>query len=296
MIAEEIKKVFRVCSSNRVQHQSLVGLDFKIADERNILFRLCFSVLANWPLAIVLLILYLNPYRYQLLLQSLFPTDNQLLLWSYSENFVMAFLICTIIGSLLGFEILWLSIIAWLVSNGEIHVLISVGAASGIIFSSARRNLKLISLLQAKMKNTWMYFSLLQMVSACLSSLMNYFLYVNLKNFGFFSATMSINRYEFFVLSVCIHYATQFVVLSIWGHFYSRRKVEPADWKISYSTADMIKKLNLSREFKFQLKLFCQEKLQIKSEIPEVTGIPDRLLKLSASETEFLKIAVQNLN
>lgn len=295
MIQDMIKKVIKKFSATQVQYESLVALDFKMCDEKSGLMQMCFSLLANWPLALIFVIMYFNPFRYQFSIQSFFLADSRIMAWAYSENFMMAFVIFALIGSLISIEILWLTLIAWLISNGEIHVLISVGAAAGIIFSAARKNLKLISLIETKMKNTWMFFSLVQMISVCAASAISYFLYLNLKNFNFFSSSMTINRYEFFVLTVFIQYLTQFGLLGIWGHFYSRRKIEPADWKISYTTAEIIRKLNLSRSFRSELLLFCNEKLEIKSTMPILAGIPDRLQKLSNSETEYLKKAVQNL-
>jgi hypothetical protein len=296
VIQEQILKVMGIFSASRVQHESLVSLDFNTENSRNIFMRLSFSVLANWPIAIIFALLYLNPFRYRFLLQSLFADYDRFILFMYNENFLIAFLVFAIIGSILNFEIFFLAIIGWLISNGEVHVLISVGAAAGIIFSSARRNLKLISVVSPKVKSAWMYFSLVQMTSVAIASAVNYVLYLNLKNLGFFSATISVNRFEFFVAAVFVYYAIQLFLLSLWGHFYSRHKSDPADWKISYSTADIVNKLNLGKKFKSDLLTFCKEKLVSKSKNSEVEGMPDRLLKLSQSETEYLKKAVVNLS
>ncbi len=296
MIAQQIKKILLQFSASKVQHESLVAYDFKMTDKKSALMQMCFSALANWSLIIIFALLYINPLRYQFSIHSFFEADSRLVFWAYSENFLWGFLIFTVLASLVNIEILWLSILAWLISNGEIHVLISVGGVTGVFFASARRNLKLMTFMQSKIKKVWMYFSLAQIAAVFTSAILNYFIYVNLKNFGYFSTTMTINRFEFFIFAVALHNFIQFVVLSLWGHFYARYTTEPSDWIISYSSAEILNKLSLSRKFKFELKDFCQQKLNEKMIAPFVEGLPNRLLKMSEAETAHLKIALQSLS
>ncbi len=290
MIIEQIFKTLRLLSPVKAQHQALVDIDFNKVDEKSALMQICFSVLSNWPLALVFILFLINPFRYQLSIHRFFEADGKLMLWAYSENFFLGFIIFLLLQSVIRSEILWLSVIGWFISNGDIHVFISIGAVAGVFFASCRRNLKLIPLLEAKMKKTWTYFSILQLLSLLFAAVINYFLYFNLKNFEFFSATMNVNRFEFFMIAVVLHHLIQLGIFSVWGHFYSRRKIEPADWKVSYSTADLFSKLSLGSVFKAELKTFLEGKLKEKSKLLDVAGIPERLLKLSEKETEYLKI------
>jgi hypothetical protein len=291
VIIEQIKKVIRTFSPAQAQHEALVGLDFKTSDEKSALMQMCFSVFSNWPLAVIFILFLINPLRYQFSIHRFFEADGRLMLWAYSENFFLGFIIFLLLQTLIRSELLWLSVIGWFISNGDIHVFISVGCVVGVFFASARRNLKLIPLLEAKMKKTWTYFSMLQLLGLLLAAVINYFLYFNLKNFGFFSATMNVNRFEFFILVVLLHHGIQLGVFSIWGHFYSRRKIEPADWKVSYSTADLFSKLSLGSVFKAELKTLITEKLTEKSNLSGSEGVPERLLKLSKVEAEYLTSA-----
>ena len=290
MIIEQIFKTLRLLSPVKAQHQALVDIDFNKVDERSALMQICFSVLSNWPLAVVFILFLINPFRYQFSIHRFFEADGKLMLWAYSENFFLGFIIFLLLQSLIRSELLWLSVIGWFISNGDIHVFISIGAVAGVCFASCRRNLKLIPLLESKMKKTWTYFSILQLLSLLFAAVINYFLYFNLKNFGFFNATMNVNRFEFFILAVVLHHLIQLGFFSIWGHFYARRKIEPADWKVSYSTADLFSKMSLSSVFKAELKTLIEAKLNEKSKLFDVAGVPERLLKLSEKETEYLKI------
>lgn len=293
---EQIKNVIKKFFAAQVQHESLVALDFKIITEKNALIQMCFSTLANWSWIFIFGALYLNPFRYQFSLQSMVQSDSRIMMWAYSENFFLGFVILLFLASVINIEILWLTIVAWLISNGEVHILISLGAVSAIFFASARRNLKLISALKDETKKTWMYFSLIQVLSVLVSAAINYILYFNLKNLGYFSSTMAVNRFEVFVLAVFIHQLSQFLFLSIWGHFYSRRLVEPADWKVSYSTAAILPRLILGSKFKQELKNLSKDKIKEKSEYEAMPGIPDRLLKMSKIENESLSTALTYLD
>ncbi len=296
MIIEQLKKIIQKNSATRAQHEALVSIDFKLVDEKAGLMQLCFSVFAQWPVAVAILILFLNPWRYQMSLQSLLGFDGRMMMWTFSENFLLGYVVFAILGSLVKIELLWLSIIAFLISNGEIHVLIAVGAATGVFFSTARRNLNLISALDGRIKGTWIFYSALQMVLVFVAAAVNYIIYMNLKNFGFFNATIYVNRYEFFSLAVLIHYMIQFLGLSAWGHFYARRKIDPADWKISYSTGLILRRLSLRKYFKIQLKEVVENKIKQKADTSTTVGIPERLLKLAQAEQENLKLALESLD
>lgn len=248
-------------SAKKIQHESLVAIDLKMMNEKKSLIQMCFSVFSNWPLIVIFGVFYLNPFRYQFSVHSFFQSNDQIIIWSYGENFLLGFLFFAILDHILSFEILWLTVIGWLISNGEIHVLISVGACAGVLFSEARQNLKLISIFQGRTKKIWTYFSLIQMLCVFIAAATNYIFYMNLKNFGFFSATTTIHRFEFFILSVMFHYIVQLILLSVWGHFYSRRKERLAETSSvgshkPYMTTTIFEKLNLSRDFKNKLKLF----------------------------------------
>lgn len=296
MIIEQLKKIIRKMSAARVQHEALVETDFKLVDEKSGLMQLCFSVFAQWPVAVMLFIIFVNPLRYQMSIQSLLGFDGRMMMWTFSENFLLGYVVFAILGSLIKIELLWLSIIAFLISNGEIHVLIAVGAATGVFFSTARRNLNLISALEGRIKGTWIFYAALQMVLVFIAAAVSYIIYLNLKNFGFFNATMYVNRYEFFSLAVLIHYSIQFLGLSVWGHFYARRKIDPSDWKISYSSGLILSRLSLSSSFKEQLKAFIDDKMSQQSESKSTKGIPERLLKLAQTEQENLKTAFGELS
>lgn len=298
MILEQIKKNIFKMSSVKTQHEALAAIDFKLTDEKSGLMQMCFSILADWPIVLMMLVLFLNPLRYQLSMFSFLPMDSKVLVWAFSENFFLGFLIFALANTLLNYRFLWLSIVAWLISNGDIHIFLTIGAVSGLFFSATRKNLKLSADIHGKIKNTWLFFSMVQMAAVIFSAIVNYTIYFNLKSLGYFSATMAVNRYEFFMLAVIIHLFSEFVLTSIWGHFYSRRKIEPADWKLFYSTAVILKKLRLSSKFKNQLLNLIEKKIfdQNSNGLTHTEALPERLLKLAQAENESLQKAKEQLS
>ena len=293
MILEQIKKNILKLASVKTQHEALAAIDFKLSDEKSGLIQMCFSILSDWPIVVMLVLLYLNPLRYQFSLFSFLPMDSKVLVWAFSENFFLGFLILSLANTIFNFRFLWLTVIAWFISNGDIHIFLAIGAVSGVFFSSIRKNLKLSADIHGKIKNTWLYFSIVQMASVILAAIANYNVYFNLKSLGYFSATMSVNRFEFFILAVMIHLFSELVLTSIWGHFYSRRNIEPADWKLYYSTAPVLKKLRLSPQFKTQLLNFIEKKIfeQNSNGLTHAEVLPERLQKLALAENESLQKA-----
>lgn len=298
MILEQIKKNVLKMSSVKTQHEALAAIDFKLTDEKSGLLQMCFSILADWPIISMMIVLFFNPFRYQFSMFSYLPVDSKILVWAFSENFFLGFLVFALANTLLNSRFLWLTVVAWFISNGDIHIFLAIGAVSGIFFSAARKNLKLSTDIHGKIKNTWLFFSILQMLAVILAAIVNYTIYFNFKSLGYFSATMSVNRFEFFMLAVTIHLLAEFVLTSIWGHFYSRRKIEPADWKLFYSTAVILKKLRLSSQFKTQLLNFIEKKIfdQNTNGLTHTEVLPERLLKLALAENESLQKAKEQLS
>ncbi len=222
-IKDEIAIVVKSWSPEKVQNKAFADLSNSQPDRRRILLRMCFSVLAAWPVYVIFLLLYFNPFRYHFSLHRLFSEGSPISQFMFGENILITFIVVLILASLLPFEIIWLTLLGYLISNAEIHLTLALTGVCAVFFALARANLKHSMLLSSKAKNTLMMYSGLQIVSVVLATAVIFFLYKNMREAGYFSTSIMANRFEFFVLAVFIQHFLQLFILSLWGHYVSRR-------------------------------------------------------------------------
>jgi len=222
-IKDEVAVVVKSCSPQKIQNNAFVDLNSPQAQRPRVLLRMCISVLAAWPIYVIFLILYFNPFRYHFSLHTLFSEGSAVTQFMFSENILIAFIAVLILASLVPIEIIWLTILGFFISNGDIHLTLAITGGCAVFFALARRNLKKSMLLSGPSKNTLMVFSGLQIFSVVVATVIIFFLYKSMRDAGYFSVSMTANRFEFFVLTVFIQHFVQFGILSLWGHYVSRR-------------------------------------------------------------------------
>ena len=226
-IKDEIAVVVKSLSPEKVQRQAFADLNnpdqAHQPDRRRTLLRLCFSVLAAWPVYVVFLLLYFNPLRYHFSLHRLFSEGSPVSQFMFGENILITFIVVLILTSLIPLEILWLTLLGYLISNADIHLTLALTGACAVFFAVARGNLKKSMLLSGPAKNTLMIYSGLQILSVVVATTIIFFLYRNMREAGYFSISMTANRFEFFILAVFIQHFLQLFILSLWGHYVSRR-------------------------------------------------------------------------
>ena len=194
------------------------------------LLKICFSALKSWPLYVFFLVLYFLPFRYELSIHRFLNSESPLVHALYSENFLMAFILFFVVTLLYPQSWLWLGLTAILIASGSLHILLALGAVAGVFFALARRQLKQAMTLSSGAeksigaeKSLQLWVSGLKMLAVFLATAVSFYLYHFLRQQGYYSSSITINRFETFVLSVFLNHLIQTVLLAIWGHFYVRR-------------------------------------------------------------------------
>lgn len=314
LVKQSIQTVLKSRSPLRAIEQALVSFDFGIKSERQSLMQVCFSPMAGILSVLVLVLLMLSPLRYHFSVMSIVGLENPALLILYKTDIqsqVMFFVLGLVLGTWIRWDYLVLGIIGFFLSNGDLHLVLAHSALWGLLFSQIRRQLKWLSpsmgQLEPHIRSILIWICSLQILGFVAYAFMSFNLYLILQNFGYFSASMKVNRMEFLILSLCLFYALQFSVLSLWGHFYSKRQKEPSKWNVKYSTVYLLPQMHLNQLFQkeFETKVIdlYKARVQKKSESPATASTPEtenanilkvmpkRLLELNGRELENIAIA-----
>lgn len=311
-VISAITSVLKTFSASRAMMESMMAIDFKMDELRDALMRMSFASLASWPVVLMLIYFCFDPTRSIWSLQGfLSKIDSQVGLWLYEVSIgslTIVFLFFFLIEWFLRKEYWLVFIILFLQSRSDIHLTFSLVAFLAIYFSQScylwwfHIELKSVTLKRWLGLTNGLYISWL--ISTCLT-LAGYF-YLQKK--GYFSFSITANRYEFLFLSIFLFYFLRFFVSSIWGHFYYQKwistKLEPTDLQIHYSTTTWLLRFKMQRKFKALLKekintvlpdydQKLSDYLKLKDQGP--VSIPDTVIKAFQQEWEYLKLASQRL-
>ena len=291
MIFTQIRNVIKTFYSERAEHEALLAFDFKLADFKTSLVRLCFSPLANWPLFILIFIFYFNPFRYQFQILSKFAWASSFIYapqWQIGLSFGM---ICSYFLGLINIPI---AVALYFISQGEIHTIIAGSMIVGVFAGRSLRYFKLMVKLKSETRKIAIYFNLLQVISLVVATMINLYLFEYMTIVGLFSRTLYAYRFEFIAMNLMVIYALQLVFNSLWGHFYARKCFEPSKIQIYYSTAQVLRHFFISSAFKDKLKdqvSIKKAELQIQLKDSSVAYLPKNILHAAEEEKSFLELA-----
>ena len=248
-----LKQVFWSFSPTQSQLQAMIRIDFKIEDARTNWMRLCFSVLASWPLLAVLMVLYLVPdanfLRLSLALQK-HPSFIFWLLDGRALNMLIFFGGFFLIQWIVRLPFVFIVIIFNYLMRSDLHFHLALAALVGVFAGHGSWMLWLQKKTESDTRIIWKKAMTLQLfavlVSVIIISLVLQAMHIN----NFFAASAIANRPEFFLYSLVLIYFLQFLFLSIWGHFRFQQKKEPADFPVCYSTAAWLNQVILQTQFK----------------------------------------------
>lgn len=300
MVLEQIKLTLKSFSVLKNQHEALVTFDFDKSKRREALMRLCFSPLAAWPLFVILVLFLLNPLRYQFSLTQALGMENILVQTLFGMDWLYAAVLCGVFFALSYFtrkEFLWLGIIGFLLAQGDLHLLLALTLVACVLAARLMINFRCIRFLESYTKSVLLVTLFLSLVAWALAVHLSFELYKALLQAGYFSASMFANRLETFILVVALYYGLELFVLSVWGHFYTKRNPEPSEFAIQYSTALILSKLSLGIAFKALLKEQVAHKQNNKPiyEKADLDLLPKRLVELHRKEESFLTKALSVL-
>lgn len=191
---------------------------------RQKLMFICFSPLSSWILFAGFVLMYLNPWRYFLSISQInflndlvthyfFSNDGQLILIIAFALFLVSFFAKA--------EFILIGLLAFLISNGDIHLRNALIFLPMIVLGRLMLHLKLIRQLQSEAKKTWSIICVLLFLAWMMTTWLTLNAFQFLSDLGLFSGNMHFLRFEVFVASVFSYYFMELLILSIWGHFYS---------------------------------------------------------------------------
>ncbi len=307
MIKSAVKDVFFSFSPQLAQLEAMINLDFKLGEERLQLMKLCFSPLAVWPLLLGLLLICVDPTKHLWSLQWVLQGNYQItfmLLDGRLANVFTFYLIFFVIARRLRSDYLLIASVFYFLAKSDLHFHLALAAALGTFLGRGIYLLSLGKTLASEAKQLWKIVTSLQLAATLASTVITVWALQNLTAQGYFSQSMTINRSEFFICSIGLHYFLQFVVLSTWGHFRQQKLFEPSDFPTCYSTSTWLTKLKLRSQFIKNLKPHVASKIKLhQSNLNELqmikdqspVSIPAKIAKILQTELEYLKLASSRL-
>ena len=204
-----------------------------------------------------------------------------------------------LIGRFLRFDFIGLFILAWLLGNGDMHVVLAQAGLLGILFSQIRIQLKWIGKTQGAVKKIIQWVVGLQFATFVLFVFLSWLSLANLRASGLLDQSMRAYRLEYLILAYAFYQLLILIVLTGWGHFYFRRPADPSVWNLKYSSVLLIPQFFLNGTFQkiFEAQvteLFNQRVRrdgELRSDDPVYKIIPQKLRDMQKQETEFLTLA-----
>jgi len=295
MIFTQIKNVMKSLFSERAEHEALLAYDFKLTDFKTALMRLCFSPLANWPLFILILILYFNPFRYQF---QILGGISGAISFIYAPHWQIGLSFGIICSYFLGRINIPIAVALYFISQGEVHTIIAGSMIVGIFAGRSLKYFKFAVKLESETRKLAIYFNILQLVSLTAATFISLYIYEYMTAMGLFSRTLFAYRFEFISISLLVIYAVQLVLNAIWGHFYARKSFEPSKIQTFYSTSQILHRFSFGSSMNEQLKQqVATKEAELKAQLEDssVAYLPKNILNTAKEEHAFLNLAQKYL-
>jgi hypothetical protein len=295
MIFTQVKNIMKSLFSERAEHEAILAYDFKLADFKTAVMRLCFSPLANWPLFLLILVLYVNPFRYQFqILGGLAGAVS----FIYAPHWQIGISFGIICSYFLGLINIPIAVALYFISQGEVHTIIAGSMIVGVFAGRSLKYFKLAVKLEGEIRKMAIYFNIFQLISLVAATFISLYIYEYMTAVGMFSRTLFAYRFEFISISLFLIYAIQLLVNAIWGHFYARKEFEPSKIQIHYSTAHILSRLSFGSSMKEKLKQqVAVKESELKAQLSDTTMayLPKNILNTAKEEKAFLDLAQKYL-
>lgn len=284
-----LKNVILAFSPSRSFIEAMMKYDFRIGDRKGNLIQLCFSNLASWPLIPILALIFFDPFKYSWKLVDFITFENPLILFFLDgriANMAAVFVIFFIAEWVFRKEYLLLALVFYFVNRSELHIHLATVGVLGVYASRICYLWRLSVDLESETKKIWMSASVLQFAAWLLIAFTTLTALDYLQINHLFSQTGELSRYNFLVLIVLLYHGFSHVLLSLWGHFYAQRMLEPSHLPIFFSTAKWISKFNMRYYLQNLLKLRIKEQLE-KHSVSQI-----QLLELKEQNPGILRLSV----
>lgn len=260
-----LKEVFLSYTPARSLIESMMKYDFKIGEMKTNLMQICFSNLASWPLIPILFIIYLDPFKYSWSLVGLLSFENPfvlLLLDGRISNMIVFFFIFFILEWVFRKEYILIAAVFYFLNRSELHIHLATVAVFAIYFSRICYLWWFSVDSESETKKIWKSVSILQTCAwffvgfATITALD----FVQLNHL--FNRNGELSRFNFLCIAILLYHGFSHLFLSLWGHFYSQKKIEPSHLPTYYSTANWLLRFNMSYYLQRLLKTQVSQQLQ----------------------------------
>ena len=304
MIKQAVLANLKKTSSLRAIEEGLVSFDFQVKDPQLSLMQLSFSTLSSWLSLVLMLVAWLSPLRYQFTLVETLGFEHPLISFLFQSTLQaqsLVFIAFLLLGSLVRFEFIVIFLLTFLLSNGDIHIVLAQAGLLGILFSQIRTQLKWLAKTQGEIKKIINWIVGLQFFTFVGFLFLSWIILEQTRRSGLFDISIRSYRVEYLILIYALYQLMMFAALSLWGHFYALVKPEPSVWNIKYSSVVLLPKFNLSATFQkiFEQKVRDlaltrkQSNDQLKSDPQVLKILPQRLLEMQKQETENIDMALR---
>ena len=307
-IVAALKQVFATGNPARCMLEGMMKWDFKFGDQRQNLMQLCFANLAVWPVLVVAAVLaVLNPFRFQFSLAALLGDDSRalsFLLDGHNQNLLLFFALFFLVEWLFRAETVFVALVLFFMNRGELHVNLALASVFGIYLARICYLWWLAVDSESETRKIWSVAGLLEFVAWVFAFLAALYSLDWLQINHLFDGVTS-GRLYFVTAAVMAFHGLAHLLLSVWGHFYFKKKADPSFLAISYSTSNWILRFPMSQRLqnilRKQIEVQLPKHQQIQQQFSELKGLNPGLGKLSVesvlkTETEYLKEALLRLN
>lgn len=252
-----LKEVFLSYTPERSFLESIVKIDFKIGDYKTNMIQLCFSNLASWPLVIIGLLIYFDPFKYSWSLVNVLSFTNPVVLFLLNGqmlSMISFFIIFFVLQWLFRREFLLQGLILYFTNRSELHIHLAVVGVLAIYLSRICYLMWLSLDSISHTRTVWQAVGKLQLVAWLVSAIlvMSTIDYIQVRHL--FKEGTELSRFNFLCVAIIVYHSTSHLFLSLWGHFYVQLKKDPSQLYTYFSTARWILRFDPSYHFQTLLK------------------------------------------
>lgn len=304
MIKQAVRANLKKTSPLRATEEGLVSFDFQVQYPQLSLMQISFSPLASWLSLVVMLIAWLSPLRNEFTLVRYLGFEHPLIGFLFQSSLQaqsVVFITFLVLGSLVRYEFIATFLLTFLLSNGDIHIVLAQAGLLGILFSQVRTQFKWLGKTQGEVKKVINWTVAVQFFTYAAFVFISWIILDQTRRSGLFDISIRSYRVEYLIFIYVVYQVLMFAALSTWGHFYARIKPEPSVWNIKYSSIVLLPHFILSTGFQKLLEQKIRELAatrkqsneQMKSDPQVLKILPQRLLEMQKIETENIDIALR---
>ncbi len=304
-ILSAVKDVLLSYSPGRSFVEAMIKYDFKIGDPRSNLMQLCFANLAAWPLVGLIFLISLDPFQKSWSLVNVLSYENPAVLFmldGHMTTMVTFFLLLYFLEWIFRKEYILIAILFYFLNRGELHIHLATMGVLAVYLSRTSYLWWLSVDSESETQKIWNQVSYLQLFVWLVVTVVSIGTLDYLQINYLFGENSLLTRFGFLVAVILCYHLLGHIVLSVWGHFYFRRAIEPSHLPTYYSTANWILRFNMSHylqsllktEVPPQIEKHLQNEIRLEELKAEEKEIKTNALKLFSVE-EVLKKEISYL-